>query len=121
MPHYSVVYMADPEIAFRNRPTQRRAHSLYLEMAAETGVVGLIVFLAIPAWLAVRLWFLRRYWSHVNEERALLASAFLMALIGYFGTAVFLHLAYQRYYWLLLGLTGAAVHLLSQRSARGVT
>lgn len=120
-PHYSVAYMADPEVAFRYRPTQRRAHSLYLEMGAETGAIGLFAFMAIPAWLAVRLWFLRRSWSRVNEENALLASAFLMALVGYFGSAVFLHLAYQRYYWLLLGLTGAAVHLLSRRNPNTAT
>lgn len=115
MPHYSVEYMANPEIAFRIRTTQRRAHSLYLELAAEMGVVGLLGFMAIPTWLGLRLWFLRRRWLHVDRERALLATAFLIALVAYFGTAIFLHLAFQRYYWLLLGLAGATVQLLSQR------
>ena len=37
-PYYSLEYMANPEIAFRDINKSRRAHSLYLEMAAETGV-----------------------------------------------------------------------------------
>ncbi len=118
-PHYSVEYMANPEIAFRVRTTQRRAHSLYLEMAAETGLIGLLVFLSIPAWIALRLVFLRRTWLRRNPEHALWAGAFLVALFAYFGTAVFLHLAFQRYYWLLLGLSAAAVHVLSPREADG--
>jgi hypothetical protein len=116
-PHYSVQYMSNPEIAFRIRDTQRRAHSLYIELAAEMGIVGLLVFLAIPAWLALRLWRLRAYWVHRDRERATLASAFLLALVAYLGTAVFLHLAFQRYYWFLIGLVGASVQLLSQPGA----
>jgi len=114
-PHYSVDYMTDPEVAFRDRTTPRRAHSLYLELAAEVGIIGLLAFLAVPVWLAMRLWFLRRYWMPRDRERGMLAGAFLVALAAYFGTALFLHLSYQRYFWLLMGLAGAAVHLLSPR------
>lgn len=117
-PHYSVEYMSDPDVAFRIRDTQRRAHSLYIEFAAEMGIVGLVVFLAIPGWLCLRLWRLRSGWAPRDPERAAVASALLLALVGYFGTAAFLHLAFQRYYWFLIGLVGAAVHLLSQPGSR---
>ena len=36
-PHYSIDSQSNPYIAFRHIPQTRRAHSLYLELAAETG------------------------------------------------------------------------------------
>lgn len=111
-PHYSVEYMSDPSIAFRSIDTPRRAHTLYFEMAAELGIVGTIAFLLIPLTLAIRLWRIRTLWLRRDRERATLASALLISLFAYFGTAVFLHLSYQRYYWFLMGLAGAGAQVL---------
>ena len=41
--------------------------------------------------------------------------------MAYLTTALFLHLSYQRYYWLLLGLAGAAVHILRPPTDRPAT
>jgi hypothetical protein len=40
--------------------------------------------------------------------------------MAYLCTGVFLHLAYQRYYWLLLALATAALHVVAgQRAVAG--
>ncbi len=47
--YYSRHYQALPEVSVREISEPRRAHDLYLELAAEGGMVGLVVFLDDPA------------------------------------------------------------------------
>jgi putative inorganic carbon (hco3(-)) transporter len=110
--HYSAEYrQRDPRFHLDSRPGVQ-AHSLYLELAAETGVVGLTVFLAIFGGLLLQLHHARRRWAARRPDLADLATAFMLVLIAYLGTAVFLHLAIQRYLWLIVALASAAVHCL---------
>jgi hypothetical protein len=110
-PFYSIKYQSDPDIAFRFLDHQRRSHILYFEMAAETGFLGIGTFLAMVTVTMVRLWKLRRQAVGVRPDIANLATSLWFALVAYLGTAVFLHLSYQRYYWFLLALAGAAVQI----------
>jgi O-antigen ligase len=111
-PYYSVAYMGDPDITFRQLAEPRRAHNLYLEMGAETGILGVSLFLGAIAVLLVQLEGRRRRWADVRPELEHYAAAFLLAILSYLGTAVFLHLSFQRYLGLLLGLAGACVQAL---------
>ncbi|MEK7727844.1 MAG: hypothetical protein AAB354_05480, partial [candidate division KSB1 bacterium] len=43
---------------------------------------------------------------------------FGLSLVCYLGTALFLHLSYQRYYWFLLALAGAALQILNKAMER---
>lgn len=113
-PYHSVRYQALPEIAIRDIPIPRRAHSLYLEMAAETGTVGLAVFMAIPLLLLLDLGRLRRALFTWRPDLARLAAGFTLMLLAYLGTGVFLHLAYERYYWVMVALTASVVGALEQ-------
>lgn len=119
MPHYSVQYQLRPEISFRELPTPRRAHDLYVEVAAETGAVGLLIFLAIPAWLLVDLRRLRQRLKRDRPDLEPLAGAFMLGILGYLGTGVFLHLAYERYWWFFVALAGAAVAILRRELDEG--
>jgi putative inorganic carbon (hco3(-)) transporter len=111
--YYALEYSNNnPDIQFRQLETTRRAHSLYLETAAELGALGLTAFLAIVLHLMYRLWRARRLWLQRDARYAELATAFMLTLGAYLGTAVFEHLSFQRYYWFLLGLAGAALYLL---------
>lgn len=110
---YVLEYSTDPDIKFRQLTTARRAHNLYLEIAAETGAVGLTVFLAIFAVLLRRLKEARRRVLTSHPELADLLAAFWLAIAAYLCTAMFLHLSYQRYLWLLLALAGAALSIAS--------
>ncbi|MGE0160389.1 MAG: O-antigen ligase family protein [Gemmatimonadales bacterium] len=111
---HSQHYQSLPEISIRDLTEPRRAHNLYLEMAAETGTVGLLVFMAIPLLLLRDLEVLRRYSWTRSPERAWLAASFALVILSYLGTGVFLHLAYERYYWFMIGLAAATVGILRE-------
>jgi O-antigen ligase len=110
--------MNDPDIALRQIEGERRAHTLYFELAAETGIIGIITFFAPVVLIQTRLWRAWRRWRGRRPDLSGLAGGFFLALAGYFVTAIFLQLAYQRYYWLLLGLAGAALLVLEQEERR---
>jgi len=112
MPFYSMQYHLDLENAFRYLPRARRAHSLYLELAAEVGIIGLATFMFAVCLVIVRLWDIRRRAMYVRSDLANMATALILSFIAYLGTAMFLHLAYQRYYWLLLAIGGSALRVL---------
>jgi O-antigen ligase len=112
MPFYSESYQQRSEIKFRQLSEPRESHNLFVSIAAETGVAGLAVFLAIFASLIVRLNRARRYWFGRDSELANLAVACQFSLFAYLGTGVFLHLAYERYQALLLGVAGASLQVM---------
>jgi putative inorganic carbon (HCO3(-)) transporter len=114
---HSQYYQSLPEISIRDLTEPRRAHNLYLEFAAETGTIGIIVFMAIPLLLLRDLELLRRAASTFSPTRARLAAGFSLVILSYLGTGVFLHLAYERYYWFMIGLTAAAVGILREELA----
>jgi O-antigen ligase len=100
------------QLGLRYFTTTRRAHNLYLEMAADLGLIGLGLFMAMVIITLLQLRRARVYWLPRNPEYANLATALLLSMLGYLGTAVFLHLSYQRYFWLLLALANAGVYVL---------
>lgn len=85
-------------------------HDLYLELAAETGFPGLVAFGAVVLLFVGRL---RRagtaYREAGDELSEALASALLIALGAYLVSSLFLHGHYQRYLWVVLGLSAALV------------
>ncbi|MBK8984680.1 MAG: O-antigen ligase family protein [Chloroflexi bacterium] len=83
----------------------RAAHSLYLEIAAETGLMGLLAFGAILWFLFRGVAFASQTFKAVNlPDYAHISIALGIALIGYLLGSIFLHLAYARYLWLFIGL-----------------
>jgi O-antigen ligase/polysaccharide polymerase Wzy-like membrane protein len=112
VPFYSQSYQLIEELKFRSLARPREPHSLFIAMAAETGLLGLGIFIAIFAVLLRRLLRTRRYWLTRDPNRAHLTTAFVFGVLAYLGTGVFLHLAYERYFWYLLGVTGAVLRLL---------
>lgn len=112
LPYYSQEYQLDPDIALRHIDRPRRAHTLYFELAAEVGLFGFVVFMLMPAYHMNRLLQLRRQGLSKSPDLSIIATALLLGLLGYFCTAIFLHFSYQRYYWFLLALSGAAVQIL---------
>jgi hypothetical protein len=119
---YSVAYQQkDPRLKFRDLRSTRRAHSLYLEMAAELGLVGLLAFLAIGYWFLREFRRMRYHWARQRPEFADLATAFWLSLLAYYGTAIFLHLSYERYFWFLLAFAGAAIQIMHSTETGAAT
>lgn len=120
MPFYSQQYQLDPDVQLRQVATHRRGHDLYLEMAAETGLLGLTLFMSIPIVLLRKLWRTRRSCAVSQPQLARLATSFCFAIIAYLGTGVFLHLAFERYYWFLLALAAAALYVIRREQQNWV-
>jgi putative inorganic carbon (HCO3(-)) transporter len=95
----------------------RRAHSLYLELAADGGVLALLGLAAVLGVTLVRLHRLNRRWRRDRPDLAMLAGSFFFALVAYLATATFLHLSYMRYFWALLALANATIWVLDREPA----
>jgi O-antigen ligase len=102
---------------FRAQAEDRKAHCLYLEIAAEHGVAGFICFLAIIGLTLRNLASTRRHWMHTHPEIANTATGFILAIAAYLITGLFLHLSYIRYFWLMLALAAATNYVASQISS----
>lgn len=91
-------------------------HNLYLEIAAETGLVGLAVFAAAVAAALVALRRARTAFLAAGDGRtAALARGFETALVGYLVSGLFLHGHFPRYLWLLLGFAAALAKVAPRR------
>ncbi|MCA1734410.1 MAG: hypothetical protein LC732_12525, partial [Acidobacteria bacterium] len=93
---------------YQNASDLHFPHNLYLEVAAENGLIGLTLFAAaIFAAFATLREAGRRFAA--AGDRLLMAASTGMAigLAGFLVTGLFLHLAFPRYLFLFLGLTVA--------------
>jgi O-antigen ligase len=87
------------------RTEQRSAHNLYIEVAAETGLLGILTFMML---LFVTLRGVWRSWRALYEagmkKSADMVAAFGVGFLGYLAAGMFVHDAYPRYFWLLVGI-----------------
>jgi len=83
----------------------REPHNLFLEVASETGVLGIAAFGAI---LLVAFGSIagsrRRLRAAGRTDEAAIAYAIGVALVGHLVTSVFLHLDFARLFWVFIGL-----------------
>jgi O-antigen ligase len=100
------------EVAIEVQNADRESHNLYAGIAAETGIFGLVAFMGILIVTLRDLDRARRRWAIADPVRANLATGFLLTVVSYMTTGLFLHLAYERYFWLLLALAGATGSIL---------
>ncbi len=114
-PHYYRQY-ADV-VGIRVLATDREAHNLYLGTAAELGIIGITVFLII---IGLTLRDLARARKAVRAKDPLMAdmaTGFILAIVAYLATGIFLHMSFIRYFWLMLALA-AATALVAAAIAR---
>jgi O-antigen ligase len=83
----------------------REAHNLYLEAAAEMGVPGILALIGVFGAAFVALSTGRRRFREMGDLRTdSLGHAIGVALVGYLLTSIFLHMAFARLMWLLVGM-----------------
>jgi O-antigen ligase len=95
-------------VGLKVKNEERESHTLYLGLAAENGILGLSCMLAIFGVVLRNLHEVRKRWLIRDPQLANIAAGLSLAIIGYLVTAVFLHFAYIRFFWLMMGLAGAA-------------
>ena len=113
---YSTEYGND--LGLRFLETNRRAHNLYLEIAADLGGVGLLAFLAIVVTTLVHLWRLAHWWEEQRPELSIVAMSVFLSLVAYMASGIFLQLSFQRYFWLLIALANATIWILRHERPR---
>lgn len=90
-------------------------HNLYLEIAVETGLLGLLAFLGAMAVTLVTLHRSRQeLLARGQPAHAALVTAIALGLAGYLISSVFLHSGWHRYLWLFLGFAVAAARLTEE-------
>ncbi len=105
-PHYYAHYAG--LVGGKVRADQRRSHNLFLQLAAETGFIGLSAFLVVIAMTFHRLEQARRRLEQSDRPMWGIVCGLELALLISLTTSLFLHAAYIRYFWILLGLSAAA-------------
>jgi putative inorganic carbon (HCO3(-)) transporter len=89
-------------------------HSLYAQIAAETGLIALLLFAAAMAAAFASLYRSRRELiARGRSDLAAIAVGVAVAVAGFLLTSTFLHGAWQRSLWILLGFTAAIARLRS--------
>lgn len=105
----------------RHKNTRRQAHNFYLGVLAETGVLGLGALLGLLGATLLQLFRVRRRQVRARPELANLASAFIASILAYMVTGIFLHLSYQRYFWLVMALAGVGAIVAARAGAEAAT
>lgn len=88
-----------------SRREGRGAHNLYLQIAAEMGIFGLILLGASQIWVIKGLREARNKFrlASLNQE-AYMVTAFMISLAGFLFASIFRHMTYPRYIWLFYGI-----------------
>lgn len=87
-------------------------HNLYLELAVEMGLLGLLMFVSMIVAALLGLNRSRQILlARGDAANAALVTAIAIAIVGYLAASVFLHSGYERYLWLMLAFAIAAIRL----------
>ena len=100
-------------IGLEFRTEERDPHSLYVQLLAETGILGTIAFLGIAISLLGGLAKSIRAIEHLPYGQSWLPwiISLRLTIIAYLVTSLFLHGAYIRYFWILVALAIAVIRL----------
>ena len=104
------------QLGLRILDGDRQAHSFYLQIAAENGLFGIVLYLAILGITLRNLLRVRERWLEEHPDLAYLATGLFFTIVAYSTTALFLHLSYLRYFWLMLALANVACHVATTKT-----
>lgn len=113
--NYPVNYQKYAQIiGLEVRSENREAHSLYIEILAETGIIGFIAFAGVIFFLFRGLANAKTQVHNLKyfSEWETYISAVQVSLIGYLFATIFLHGAYIRYFWMLTALAITLIQII---------
>jgi putative inorganic carbon (HCO3(-)) transporter len=103
-------------VGLRTLNSDRQAHDLYVSIAAETGIFGLGCFMLILYVTLVNLARVRKRWLVAQPEISNMATAYMLSIVSYLTTGLFLHFAFIRYFWLIMALAGAVMYISDKQA-----
>jgi O-antigen ligase len=96
------------QVGMDSRHEDRGTHNLYLQIAAETGLLGLSVFVTLLCSMFRSLQRARAYLRSAGEpDMAEMVAAFGISLVGYLTHSLVIHASFPRFFWLLFGIAMA--------------
>ncbi len=96
------------------RSEVRQAHSLYLEIASETGLLGLLSFMLLLWTLLKSIWDGRKLLlEHKLTNLFNMITAYGLGLVGYLLAAIFIHSAFPRNFWVIAGIALAIPRIIA--------
>ncbi len=113
------------EIGLAPSVSNRSVHSLYLEVLTETGILGISIFLSI-IWLSFQsvLSARKKFLDVYKVDYANLVTGLAIGFVGYLTAALFIHAAFPRYFYLLIGiifsLPAVAEHVRREAISEGI-
>lgn len=105
-------------VGLKVKTTDRQSHFLYGGIAAETGIFGLVTFGLIIFVTMRDLWRTRKRWKRERPDYSHMATGIMLAVFTYLITGIFLHFAYVRFFWIVMGIAGAAVQVYQSEAGR---
>ncbi|MFK7822009.1 MAG: O-antigen ligase family protein [Planctomycetaceae bacterium] len=97
----------------------RKAHCTYLQIAAENGIFGLILFLVICSRTFTALW--RSIRTTECERLSWLLTAVFVSYVGYLTGSILLSFTFVRYFWLILAISWVAIDLAEASNRKPIT
>ena len=98
---------------------RRRSHNLVLNIAAEHGLLGLFAFAAVVVGIIRRLNRARiECLNSADRAMGIKCGAMIVLVLSYLATGMFLHFAYVRYFWLMMGVAAATATIAEQTLAK---
>jgi O-antigen ligase len=93
------------EIGLAPNASIRALHNHYLEVATETGIIGLLVFLSLIGYAFRPVRRVRRRFLETGQpDYAHMMTGLTVGFIGYLIAAAFVPASFPRYFYLLLGI-----------------
>lgn len=87
------------------RSEVRQAHNLYLEVASETGILGFLSFAALLWGMLSSMWRAQKALASKGlNSMSNMVIAYAFGLLGFLVAALFIHAAYFRNFWVLVGI-----------------
>ena len=102
----------------RELETKRQAHNLYLGIAAELGLPGLICLVFMVGITIRELLRLRGLLGDVSPQLGYALCGLALALMAYMITGMFSHFSFVRFFWLMMALSQAAIYIANRELAK---
>ena len=96
----------------------RQAHNMYVEIAAETGILGIMGFMAFLVLTHQRLWAQRNYFNKIgDDENASFCEALFFGYLGFCLNGIFLSSHFVRIFWAVAAIAMAIDIVIRKQKA----